>query len=205
MNVFDGCRALCIASLLFGCTEKHDSGPFGGVGDDGGTCSANFRTVEIGTQIWMAENLNCDVVGSKCYDNDPSNCKKYGRLYDWAAAMTVCPSGWHLPSREDWNELSNYVEKESDCSKCDASKLKAANGWYNDGNGTDDYKFSALPGGYSNGNSDGTSSNGYWWSSSENRDDYAYLRDMYYSSESAGWFSRSKNYFFSVRCLKDSI
>ncbi len=63
----------------------------------------------IGNQCWMAENLNHEVGNSWCYNDNPSNCNIYGRLYDWQTAMIACPQGWRLPSVEDWNSLRNYL------------------------------------------------------------------------------------------------
>lgn len=101
-----------------------------------------FKTVKIGTQTWMAENLNYATEKSKCYDNKPANCQKYGRLYDWADAMVidekfnkekwngndanhqgVCPSGWHLPSDAEWKTLIIFIGNAA------GTKLKAKNGW----------------------------------------------------------------------------
>ena len=185
---------------------------------------SNYRTVVIGTQTWMAENLDYVVEGSKCYDNDPANCTIYGRLYDWPTAMAfpsscnnstcsgqiqsphqgICPSGWHIPSQAEWDTLSSYVQSNSGCSSCDARLLKSTTGWDNNGNGTDQYGFSALPGGlgYSGGSGSSVGSNGYWWSAT-----YAwggiYYRGMgyYYNSVYRDYYGQSG--LFSVRCLQD--
>jgi len=124
-----------------------------------------YKKITVGSQTWMGENLNYAAEGSKCYDNDAGNCEKYGRLYNWATAKTACPTGWHLPSDDEWTTLENTVGGRSTA----GTKLKSAEGWNKGGNGTDDYAFSALPGGY--GNSDGNFNTaggyGYWWSSTE--------------------------------------
>ena len=92
----------------------------------------------------MAENLNIDLGGSRCYQDKPENCAKYGRLYTWDVAMSVCPKGWHLPTNEEWGELLSYVESKSGCSNCAGRHLKSKNGWYESGNGLDTYGFSAI-------------------------------------------------------------
>ncbi len=139
-----------------------------------------YRTVKIGKQVWMAENLNYRYLGptadldssSFCYDDEPANCTKYGRLYLWSAAMDsagiikgntangcgvgvkcssdepvrgVCPKGWHLPSWAEWEELVTAV---GDSSNTAGIRLKSTSGWYSSGNGTDSFGFSALPAGY---------------------------------------------------------
>jgi len=181
-----------------------------------------YQTVVIGSQIWFQRNLNYDVQGSVCYDNDPANCTKYGRLYDWATAMAlspscdsiscagqlkpkhqgICPSGWHIPSNADWNELMRYVDGESWTA---GGKLKAKSGWNEGGNGTDEFGFSALPGGY--GYSGGyfyvVGNIGRWWSSSEYLSYYAYYWRMYYIGESASLDHDGKLFLYSVRCVQD--
>jgi len=123
-----------------------------------------YKTVKIGEQTWMAENLNYGAKDSECYGNKPANCTKYGRLYDWDEAMKVCPSGWHLPSKSEWEVLIEAVGGE----KVAGKKLKAKSGWEKKGNGTDDYGFSALPGGgrFFHGEYSGLGYSGLWWSSS---------------------------------------
>jgi uncharacterized protein (TIGR02145 family) len=173
-----------------------------------------YKSVTINwQQTWMAENLNYEIEGSKCYDNDPDNCAIYGRLYDWATAMAlpsycnsiscasqvsakhqgICPSGWHIPSNTDWDALMTAVGGSSTAGKY----LKATSGWYDcgpaDSSSTylceDYYGFSALPGGYSDytyGYFSSIGYSGYWWSSNE----YA----SYYGSSSA--YSRYMSYYY---------
>jgi uncharacterized protein (TIGR02145 family) len=153
----------------------------------------------------MAENLNFDCPGSKCYGNDPKNADKYGRLYDWETAKKACPPGWHLPSKEEWQILVDYAGSD----KVAVKKLKAKSGWNENGNGTDQYGFSALPGGggYYGGRFNFVGSNGHWWSSSAREDedygDSAYSRGMYYGSNFAQLYSSLKTNLCSVRCLQD--
>jgi len=157
----------------------------------------------------MAENLNIETGNSKCYDNDPANCQKYGRLYDWNTAKTACPSGWHLPSDEELETLVNFAGG----SEVAGKKLKAKSGW-NDyagkiGNGTDDFGFSALPGGYCNEDSNFSAVGGYglWWSATESNSNNAYYREIGYNgednAESVGWDYRNKDNSFSIRCIQN--
>ena len=168
-----------------------------------------YKIVVIGTQTWMVENLNYDASDSKCYGDDEANCDRYGRLYDWETATTVCPPDWHLPSDVDWNILMKFVNPScSDNSDCAGAgtKLKATIGWSNNGNGQDTYGFAALPGGCSS--SDGNFANvgysGYWWSSTS---ESVYYRRMNGGQGAYGndayWYKGSKNFLFSVRCLQD--
>jgi len=100
-----------------------------------------YKYVTIGSQTWMAENLQYEAPNTKCYDNNPDNCKIYGKMYDWNTAKTVCPSGWHLPSDEEWFALRNSAGSNADI------KLMANILWVS-GKGTDEFGFTALPGGY---------------------------------------------------------
>lgn len=109
-----------------------------------------YKTVKIGNQLWMAENLNLKTSSSWCYRNKPSNCKKYGRLYTWKAAMENCPDGWHLPSDEEWGELINFVDAHNGDEGVGTS-LKSTNGWKNEPTipmGTDRFGFSGKPSGF---------------------------------------------------------
>ena len=102
-----------------------------------------YKTVKIGNQTWMAENLNYETEGSFCYENKPANCKKYGRLYTWNAALKACPVGWHLPNKTEFEKLIEFVGGE----EIAAEKLKDQSGWTYASAGTDDFGFSALSGG----------------------------------------------------------
>jgi len=164
----------------------------------------------------MAENLNYNASGSKCYENSADSCAKYGRLYDWNTAMNrasssslspsgvqgVCPAGWHLPSDAEWTALTDAVGGAWTA----GTKLKATSGWYNDGNGTDQYGFSALPGGVyrSYGYFGGAGNYGYWWSTTETAAGYAWYWFMNYDGEIV---YRNNGYdeadLFSVRCVQN--
>ena len=160
-----------------------------------------YKTVTIGTQTWMADNLNYETENSYCYDDDPSNCSKYGRLYTWVAATTVCPSGWHLPSTTEWKTLFTAVGGSSTA----GTVLKSTGGWYNDGNGTDAFGFSALPAGlrYYDGFYYGEGPYAYFWSSSENNSSSAYSMYLYYDYDNAYLDINPKYFGLSVRCVKD--
>jgi uncharacterized protein (TIGR02145 family) len=176
-----------------------------------------YKTVKIGEQVWMAENLNYNAKGSKCYDNKESNCNKYGRLYDWNEAKKACPKGWHLPNDND-NEWDVLIYFAGGMFEVAGKKLKATNGWndYEDedlgkiipGNGEDKFGFSALPGGFgsSDGSFGGVGSSGYWWSSSA-RESSSYSassgRYMFYTFDDASLDDYDKYHLQSVRCLQD--
>ena len=160
-----------------------------------------YKATEIGDQIWMAENLNYASADSKCYRDNPENCDKYGRLYDWLAAMEICPSGWHIPSDDEWDDLIDYAGGSSKAGK----HLKAANGWNSNGNGTDRHGFSALPGGHgsSSGGFSDAGTGGRWWSASESYRTGAYHRHMYHNSDHVGLGYDDGSFLFSIRCVKD--
>jgi uncharacterized protein (TIGR02145 family) len=170
-----------------------------------------YKTAKIGTQTWLAENLNYEAKGSVCYENNPDNGAKYGRLYDWETAKKACPEGWHLPTNEEWDKLFRFVDGDAGSespydSETAGKHLKAASGWEEDGGGTDEYGFSALPGGlgYSDGIFFSAGNYGYWWSASEYSSYGAYYRYMNDGSENASWDHSNKSILFSVRCLLDS-
>jgi uncharacterized protein (TIGR02145 family) len=195
---------LGILVQTFSCSSDDSGGdggnsPGGNSSGNSGNDIANYRTVEIGDQTWMAENLNYAAKGSKCYNNDPANCEKYGRLYDWATAKTACPSGWHLPNEDDWNALMTTVGSSER-----GAKLKATDGWEEDGNGTDAFGFSALPGGYGDSGSNffRVGKGGFWWSAMEGSASVAYSRYIDYAG-TVEYRYYNKKEFLSIRCIKD--
>jgi len=186
-----------------------------------------YKTVTIGTQTWMAENLNyADSIAmpnlagnSWCYENIADSCAKYGRLYTWTGAMNiassyqsasasavistpqqgVCPSGWHIPTDDEWTTLETGVGGSGTA----GTKLKSTGGWYDSGNGTDSYGFSALPAGYRYSyGSFYAGVHAYFWSATEYDADDAYSRYLYVGTASV-YTGYSKAFAFSVRCVKD--
>jgi uncharacterized protein (TIGR02145 family) len=163
--------------------------------------SPGLKTVKIGNQIWMAENLNVEVGYSACYSNLDENCEKYGRLYDWVTALTACPEGWHLPTYAEWQALIKNAGGKEVASK----KLKAITGWDEGGNGSNSKRFSALPGGlgYSNAIFYSAGTSGNWWTSTEQNQSNAYYINMFYHTSDIYESDGSKLSLFSVRCIKN--
>jgi len=167
-----------------------------------------YKTVKLGNQVWMAENLNYQTEeGSWCYRNKPENCSIYGRLYTWEKAQTVCPEGWHLPSREEWTTLYNYLDI-NDTTLGGMLKETGIKHWCNPNSAaTNETNFNALPGGCKKPNLDEFSGKGLsakWWLSdmdiTQNRHSKIIMHDKtdVYSAYS------SKHFAYSVRCVKDN-
>jgi uncharacterized protein (TIGR02145 family) len=171
-----------------------------------------YKIVTIGTQTWMAQNLNYKTSSSICYNNSEANCAIYGRLYSDVMIGNVCPSGWHLPSNTDWDKLLNFVNPDCpsnvvqpycvgvSCANA-GTKLKATSGWNVGIAGTDDFGFAALPGGtsYNFGYFEGIGTNGIWWSATIKNGD-----QCEYRMHEKDWGNiGASNLLRSVRCIKD--
>ena len=193
--------AAVAAALLMGCAGDNDVYPNNpGVPNnededriEKGNDINNYKVVRIGTQTWIAQNLDYAIEGSVCYDSSSSNCARYGRLYTWDAAMRACPSGWHLPNDDEWMTLTYYVGSSA------GIKLKSG------GNGTNEFGFSANLGGYgdSDGNFSDISSSGYWWSATKYDVSRAWYRYMSYYNDGVHVYNDYETKLYSVRCLQD--
>jgi uncharacterized protein (TIGR02145 family) len=190
-----------------------------------------YRIIKVGGQVWMAENLNYAVEGSRCYgeggvlideldeeDNAPvkttklsnakvqANCAKYGRLYNWEAALKACPAGFNLPSDDEWTTLTDYIGGEEKA----GTKLKSLTGWESYRGvpaGTDNYGFSAMSGGYGDDYARFIYAGyfGFYWSATGYDTTYAWGRFMYYHFEKVFRDHYGiKRYLYSVRCVQDS-
>jgi len=156
-------------------------------------------------RVWMAQNLNIKIDNSWCYHDSDSYCKKYGRLYDWETAKIACPEGWRLPSYQEWTDLASAIGGYETAGK----KLKAKKGWYDyhgvtGGNGTDEYGFSALPGGRRNesGNFYDVDSFGLWWVNRTQGTGNAYRRGMNSRFDNLDEHPYPVGFGFSIRCIK---
>ena len=181
-----------------------------------------YKTVKIGDQVWMAENLNFKVDSSFCFKHSESLCDKYGRFYRWAAAVDkpesecgygntcsltseiiqgVCPSGWHLPNNTEWETLFATVGGGDTGGKA----LKSTTDWIWS-TGTDEFGFSALPAGdrYADGTFfDNEGADAFFWSASERNGYSAYTMCLNFEFDFVGLASYGKSYGYSVRCVKD--
>lgn len=167
--------------------------------------------------VWTALTSN-----AYCwYNNDPGNKDVYGALYNWYAVNTakLCPTGWHVPSDAEWITLRDYLTNNGygyEGSGDDIAKSMAATtNWIsweipglpgNDLASNNSSGFTGLPGGlrrYSGSFKD-LGAGGYWWSSTEYSSAHAYYRHLYYINPNLRGFGDTKDYGFSVRCLRDN-
>jgi uncharacterized protein (TIGR02145 family) len=184
-----------------------------------------YKWIKIGTQIWMASNLKVthypngnaiplvtgqigwrslldnDTDDAYCYLQDESTSPYV--LYTYASAINACPTGWHLPSDAEWTTLENYISNDGHLGT-EGTALKATSGWLLENNGTDDYGFSALPGGYRYSNY-GTFWSDYsgWWSNTNYGDSSAYTRGMMYDDIIVLRQYYNKSRGVSIRCVRD--
>ncbi len=193
-----------------------------------------YDTVQIGSQIWMKQNLKTthynngvaivfpgsnitdwqnNTTGAYAwYDNDSvSNKSTYGALYNWYAVNTgnLCPIGWHVPSDEEWTILENYLGGYNIAGGKIKSTgtIQTGNGIWNAPNfeATNETGFSALPGGcYSNNSYSGINIQGYWWCSTDESSFTAFNRSVCYNANYINKLNPQKNYGYSVRCLRYS-
>ena len=181
-----------------------------------------YKTTQIGGKTWMAENLNYfDIEGAAssikndwCYWDKPENCESAGRLYTWKVAQRICPEGWRLPTKADWESLLQEVGADSlnEILWKGSSKLKSVNGWENNGCGTDDFGFTALPAGmkFTTRTQDGFTYHGcssLMWAATEAdggaADSLAYHMYLDCSNDNAIVNTVKKINGLSVRCVKD--
>jgi len=181
-----------------------------------------YETVQIGDQCWLKNNLdvgvyiastitgtehsdvtNNGIIEKYCYGNNEANCGRYGGLYDWNEAMEyvttpgtkgICPSGWHIPTNEEFRTLAALVID-------DDNALKEVG----QGTGTNTSGFSALLGGYRlyNGSFNGLGDGAHFWSSTEIDAPGANSLGLGYDDSFIFFNYLTKEYTSSVRCLKD--
>lgn len=167
-----------------------------------------YQTKVYGAQTWMIENLKRNTSESYCYDNNPSNCETYGRLYSWNAAQNACPPGWHLPSNVEWETLFQTVgavHRYQDRWEDAASILKSRTGW-DSGNGEDRVGFNIKPAGTYDPESGVSASmgwiTGFWDTGYDESSEKGFLWKV------GGDFHIERiddhpYYGYSVRCVKD--
>ncbi len=187
----------------------------------------NYSVVTIGTQTWMAENLNYETENGLCYDYDTVNCAIYGRLYTWDVIMNgevsssevpsgvqgICPSGWHIPSDAEWKILEIYLGMSQTAANNtgwrgtdEGGKLKEEGTahWISTNTGaTNSSGFTALPGGVRGASFFSLGLSGFWWTATETSSTNAWYRKLSNTASTVERDNHSKSNYVSVRCLKD--
>lgn len=199
-EIYDCSEHKCVTTIYL--NPKIEYGEFLDTRDD-----QVYRTVKIGEQTWMAQNLNYKMEGSRCLCqggclsnvNSDSLCSVYGRLYTWDAANNACPAGWRLPSDDkedkDYEILSQYVE-ENNHGMAVGTSLKAGK--------NDIWGFSGMFSGYRLSNGAETFDHkGYYWTNEAKNEDYAFARTLGKDEDFFGWSTSSKDDWLAIRCIKD--
>ncbi|MES2589610.1 MAG: fibrobacter succinogenes major paralogous domain-containing protein [Bacteroidota bacterium] len=168
-----------------------------------------YKTVKIGDQTWMAQNLNfASSTGSWCYDDISARCEVFGRLYDWETSKNVCPANWHLPSDKEWTVLADFLGGED----LAGGKMKDTidDRWMTPNLGaTNSSGFNGIPGGFrvpqgQYGDTELTfGMYGNWWSSTEFDAENALRRRLAFKFEKLANTDGNKKNGYSVRCVKD--
>lgn len=182
-----------------------------------------YTIITIGEQVWLRENLNVGsmitssaieddqqdnfIIEKYCYDNDPANCEKYGGLYQWDEVMMyqkiegskgICPEGFHIPTFAEFEILSNFVNNEAKY-LVDTNENSAL---YEP---TNIHNFDGLFGGYrgTNGKFYDLGLGGYYFSSSEDNEGYAFSLSLISSYPEIYLYGRNKKYGICIKCIKD--
>jgi len=192
-------------------TINDDGGGGGGPTFTDPRDNQTYKTIIIGGQEWLAENLNYETGGSWCYGDSSHNCEEYGRLYTWDAAINACPAGWHLPSDEEWKTLELFLGMPEDQvgwmgmrGTDQGRKLKSTTGWVNDGNGTDEVGFNSLPAGKRiNEIFFQLGAHSFNWSATLSGNETAWARQFMWSSDGINRTSQATEQGYSVRCVKN--
>lgn len=239
LNVKSVAAVIAITLVITACKKADDPPPilfntsidYGNMTDKDGNI---YRTVIIGDQVWMAENLrvtqfrngdpvpiisdddqwiNSRTAACCIYNNDIENKEIYGLFYNWYAVSDyrlLAPAGWHIPSDNEWEKLSDYLGGLAAA----GAKLKetGSSHWLDSydcrNDGSNESGFSALPSGFRsyphfNKTFWYNGFYGRWWTITEEDEDMAWIRELYTCSSELSRFSDIKDHGYSVRCIKD--
>lgn len=203
-NVIMCIRVLTLSSFIFlwmGCNK--DSLVFCDDRD-----GESYSIIVMGNQRWMGENLRYNMPNSII--SSDSTITDKGRLYDWNSAQTACPSGWHLPSDEEWSELEVTLGMDPDDALEPGDRgahghaMKSISGWSSNGNGDNSSGFNALPTkSYLYGIRGLFGTLAHYWTSSETTSATAWQRYLIYNRSSVSRSDNGKQNLFSCRCVED--
>jgi uncharacterized protein (TIGR02145 family) len=184
-----------------------------------------YKTIKIGSQWWMAENLkvtrfrNGDAIpmvsalaewgsqnaGAYCwFNNDILKKDTCGALYNWSVLTDnrlVAPTGWHIPTMAEWLVLTDFLGGDSIA----GAKMKSDSEWFGGGNGTNSSGFTAFPGGFRDyeGNFMHSDGNAVFWTLTAIDKDYALFWYLYAEGNDIVWNATYKKEGLSVRCVRD--